>query len=832
MTRAGTRTTTVPAAASARTAQPFSFTFAFWGLMAILFVSPYLRGLFFPDEQHWALITAAVLFFFVWVGKVATYENRMFERPLDYLMLALPALYLFSAFFAVNTGAAVNEIARTLLYFLAFWIAARVITSAGDLHRVFHVLYLSAAGVALAGLATATGIIEIRDGFLGGRIYSSFQYPNALANYLMAVLFLGFYLWQRRVAVPVGRQAESGPPGRPAQAGKKPKRPAAGEGLPAWMRFDPYPYYYALGNFLLLAVFFGTKSQGGFIVFSLLLPLFVFGLPADRRFPVTAHLLLTAAPALLAVNRFLAAVADGRLEFAWLWVLLGLVLTAAGQLGYLSAVQGTAQAGGRLRRSSLQSRIETHGSRAVLGGFGLVLAGAGIVILTNWTQVQALLRWENLEHRLHFIFTAWEMVLARPLTGWGGGGWAEAYQAFLPYYHVTRQVHGHYLQVGVETGIPGMLLFAAVWGVFLWTAYRLYLASAKDPGRRTLVWTVALACLAVGIHSALDFNFSLGALALVVWVLFGALAGLEREAGDRSRAVTEAAHRKKRRLSSYAPPNYNRLTAAGIAAGLLVCGVLALSVAAAKASQGVEHFRQGDGEAGLAAVRQAAAYNPFNAEYNYLLAQAHLSRGDHGPALAEIERAIAKSRYNPAYHEFRAQILSMRGDYEAAAAGAEEALTKAPLAISSYEALVRTYFTAGYGEIQGDDPEAARKYFQAAVAVPARMEAVMAGLSDTGRRLWSGPPLGVRGAAMQFPLGAAHYFLGEFEAAAAALEAAAAATEDETARGETLVWRAAVAAARGDTEREAALLAEAGALIPEASQMYAGLRELPVLKTE
>ncbi|MEW6540747.1 MAG: tetratricopeptide repeat protein [Bacillota bacterium] len=810
MTRAGTRTTTVPAAAAARTAQPFSFTFAFWGLMSILFVSPYLRGLFFPDEQHWALITAAVLFFFVWVGKVATHENRMFEHPLDYLMPALPALYLFSAFFAVNTGAAVNEIARALLYFLAFWIAARVITSADDLHRVFHVLYLSAAGVALAGLATATGIIEIPDGFLGGRIYSTFQYPNALANYLMAVLFLGFYLWQRRVV-------ESGSAGLPAQAGKK---PAAGEGLPAWMRFDPYPYYYALGNFLLLAVFFGTKSQGGFLVFGLLLPLFVFGLPADRRFPVVAHLLLTAAPALLAVNRFLAAVADGRLEFAWLWVLLGLVLTAAGQLGY-----------SRLRRSFLQSRIETHGSRAVLGGFGLVLAGAGIVILTNWTKVQALLKWENFEHRLHYIFTAWEMVLARPLTGWGGGGWAEAYQAFLPYHYVTRQVHGHYLQVGVETGIPGMLLFAAVWGVFLWTAYRLYQKNAKDPGRRTLVWTVALACLAVGIHSALDFNFSLGALALVVWVLFGALAGLEREAGDRSRTVAEAARRKKRRLSSYAPPNYSLLTAAGIAAGLLVCGVLALSVAAAKVSQGVQLLQQGDGEAGLAAVQQAAAYNPFNAEYNYLLAQVHLSRGDHGSALAEIERAVAKSRYNPAYREFRAQILSMRGDYEAATAGAEEALTKAPLAISSYEALVRTYFTAGYGEIQGDGPEAARKYFQAAVAVPARMDAVMAALSDTYKRLWSGPPLGVRGGAMQFPLGAAHYFLGEFEAAAAALEAAAA-TEDEKARGETLVWLAAVAAARGDTEREAALLAEAGELIPEASQMYAALRELPVLKAE
>ncbi len=801
MTRAGARTTTVPLAAATRTAQPFSFTFAFWGLMTILFVSPYLRGLFFAAEQYWAVALAAVLFFFVWVGKVATYENRLFEHPLDYLMPVLPALYLFSAFFAVNTGMAVDEIVRAVLYFLAFWIAARVITSMDDLHRVFHVIYLSAAGVALAGLATATGIIEIRDGFLGGRIYSTFQYPNALANYLMAVLFLGFYLWQRRVLEP--------PEGQ---------NPFIRMGVPQWLKnFDPYPYYYALGNFLLMAVFFGTKSQGGFIVFGLLLPLFVFGLPAERRFPVAVHLLLVAVPALLAINRFLAAVADGRLEPAWLWVLLGLFLVALGQLLW-----------GRLYRSSLRAWVEQRGPAAALGGLALGLAGAAVFILVNWERFQAMVKWHNLEHRVYFIATAWEMVLARPLTGWGGGGWAEAYQAFLPYLFTSRQVHGHYLQVGVETGILGMFLFAAIWGVFLWTAYRLYLKSAKDPGRRTLVWTVVLACLAVGIHSALDFNFSLGALALVVWVLFGALVGLEREARTAAAAV-EAVRRKKRKLSSYVPPDYNRLTAVGICAGLLVCGVLVLSAASAKAAQGAALLQQGQLKEGLGAVQLAAAYNPFNGDYNYLLAQIYQARGDQDAALAEIERAVNKSRYNPAYHEFRAHLLSARGDYEAAAAGAEEAVTKAPLAVGRYEALVRTYFTAGYGEIQGDDPEAAREYFEAVLAVPARMEAVMAGLSDTEKRLWSGPQLGVTGA-MQFPLGAAHYFLGEFEAAAAAFEAAAGTEEDETARGEILVWQAVVAEARGDTEQAGAFLAEAGKLNPEAPGIYAGIRELPVLQ--
>ncbi|MBE0467082.1 MAG: O-antigen ligase family protein, partial [Candidatus Desulforudis sp.] len=548
------------AATATRTAQPLSYAIAFWGLMAILFVSPYLRGLFFPAEQYWALMIAAILFWFVWVAKVATYENRMFEHPLDYLMPALPAVYLYSAFFAVNTGTAVDEIVRAVLYFLAFWIAARVITSARDAHRLFHVVYLSAVGVALAGLATATGIVHIQDGFLGGRIYSSLQYPNALANYLMAVLFLGLYLWQRRVLEPEAQ----GP------------SPFAHTGAPRWLKeLDTYPYYYALGNFLLLAVFFGTRSQGGFIIAGLLLPLFLAGLPADRRLPAAAHLFLAGLPALVAVNRFLAAVAAERFEFAWFWVLVGLVLAVAGQVLF-----------GLFDRSALSRRIEAHGSTLVLGGIGVAMIAAGIFVLTNWEKVQAVLKWHNLEHRVYFIGTAWQMVLERPLTGWGGGGWAEAYQAFLPYLFTSRQVHGHYLQVGVETGIGGMLLFLVIWGVFFWTAYRLHRA-AGDPARRTLLWAITVSCLSVGVHSALDFNFSLGALALLVWVLFGTLVGFER--GERAAAAAEeSTRRRKRKQSSYVPPNYGRLTAAGICAGLIICGALTLAAASGKAGQGVE----------------------------------------------------------------------------------------------------------------------------------------------------------------------------------------------------------------------------------------------------
>ncbi|MBE0467669.1 MAG: hypothetical protein IBX71_10675, partial [Candidatus Desulforudis sp.] len=260
------------------------------------------------------------------------------------------------------------------------------------------------------------------------------------------------------------------------------------------------------------------------------------------------------------------------------------------------------------------------------------------------------------------------------------------------------------------------------------------------------------------------------------------------------------------------------------------CGALTLAAASGKAGQGVALLRQGQTAAGIAAVEQAAAYNPLQGDYNFLMAQIRQAQGDHDAALAEIERAIRKSRYNPAYYELRAHIHHARGEYGAAVAGAEEAVAKAPLNRDRYESLVRIYFLAGYGELGSGNEAAARGYFQAALAVPERMAAITEGLTETRARLWSGKRLTVT-RDMQLPLGASRYFLGDFDAAAAALEEAAQ-TKDEAARGEALAWLAAVAGARGETERAEELLAEAGELNPEAAQLYAQIGGLPVLAAE
>lgn len=60
--------------------------------------------------------------------------------------------------------------------------------------RLLNIIALGGCLAGVAGLFTATGLISIKDGFVGGRIYSTFQYPNALASFLAVAFIVTLYL--------------------------------------------------------------------------------------------------------------------------------------------------------------------------------------------------------------------------------------------------------------------------------------------------------------------------------------------------------------------------------------------------------------------------------------------------------------------------------------------------------------------------------------------------------------------------------------------------------------------------------------------------------------
>ncbi|MEW6447633.1 MAG: O-antigen ligase family protein [Bacillota bacterium] len=783
---------------------PLSHSIAFWGIAGLLFFTPFFRGLFFPPEQERALVVGAVAFLLVYLGRWLRWNSRFFIHPLDFLIAGFPLIYVLSSFVAVNKGLAVNEIVKASLYFTVFWAVSRLVTGEEVIRRISCVIWGSGVLVALAGLATATEIIFIRDGFLGGRIYSSFQYPNALANYLLCVLILGVYLW----VTALGRGA-----------GIK----EVWTSRPAWVdRLNPVSYLFAAGNFLLAAVFWGAKSNGGILTLILIGPLLLLGVPKEKRLPLFLHALQVGLPGLLVALVFINQAIGKKYDIAWLTVFGGLVAAVGLQVAYDLAVKG------RWVRKIKLSPL------ALCAGGTLLAAGAGVAFALHPGLLQrflALIHFRNAVERLYFYRDAIEMILARPLMGWGGGGWQEAYRAYQDYLYNSTQVHGYYFQVGVETGLIGLALIVGIWLAFLHTSHRLYHGAGRDDGRRLLVWVMTVAALSIGIHSAIDFNLSLSALALVLFAIFGIVVGLALPGED------EKVDKKRRKVKE--PRNVTPLAVVVIAVLIMVAGGFSLARANSYAVSAEAALRSGNGSNAVKMFERAKAFDPFSAEYDAMLGRIYLNpqMGNPEKSVKAAEAAVAKSRYSALRRAELASAYHMAGRYEDALKAAKEAVALAPFQVQWYEHLARLAFNAGYLEVNADHKDQARPYFEQVVKVPDLIKARMEKVTPQERRLWVVAPLMEPTPPIEISVGASLYFLGRFTEAAPVLEKALKELEkdgiseqEKEMYAECCLWLALVSEKQGDAASKQKYLDKGKSAVPGIAEWFEHSAKLPVLK--
>lgn len=834
--------TTDIAAVTARH-EPWTYQAAFWGLAALLFFPSYFRGLFFAAEQQRVLILAAVLFWFVWLWKHNCRDYNFLSHPLDYFILALPAAYLISAFNAVNYGLAVDEVVKNILYFLVYWMAVQLVREEADISRLLHVIYLAAAGVALAGLATATGLVVIKDGFLNGRIYSTFQYPNALASYLAAAGFLGLFFWQKNAQLSLlstitDRTLQKLLPDR-------------------LLRLKPYGYFYAAVNFILLAVLIGTKSRAGLLVTGVVFVLYIIGLAWQKRLPALLHIFIAGGLGYLAIDKFIAAALVKQTGVAWLWILLGLVVVCGIQLAYNFVL-------GHNLQSWLKERSKTN--RALAGLAVAILAAGGVFAAIHPGWLQKILSFDYLRNafeRFYFVQDALAMFQTRPILGWGGGGWEEAYRFFQRYLYNSNEVHSYYFQVAVETGILGLLAVLCIWMAFLWAGYRAYRTSLPDSNRRALVWTMLAAAVAIGGHALIDFDLSLSALTMVLWTLFAgvrAAGGLpeatkplienlprsERPGqGDIKESKASGGKKKKRRKDKNGagkqpvsgsskhnikpPPSRPVLLGVfSVVSVLLFFLGITLATAGAYARSASESLQSRNMEKGLLSMEQAVARNPLNADYRTGLMRVYLGANRLEQAVKEAQQAAAFSRYSAARKADLSSVYLYSGKYEQAVNNARRAVELAPYQVDWYEVLAGICTAAGRGELAGEKKDTARRYLEEAVKVPALIQKRVEALNEEEKKLWKDGPMISPTPGVHLYTGQAFYLLGKLPEAEKDLQDAA---KDGQVKGEALVWLALVKEKQDKTQEAQELVKQASAIDKTYSNAFEQLKKLPVLES-
>jgi Tfp pilus assembly protein PilF len=763
-------------------------------LAVLLFYPPFFRGLYFDQELLPTHIFTAVLFAFFAFYKIYRREPLFSRHPLDCAVVLLLILYIASSIGAWNTRDALGAVLKMTNYAAVYWLLSYSLRSVKAGRNYLLVFFACGVGVALLGLGAALGTFHYNDAFVNGRVYSSLQYPHTLAAFLTAMNLFGLYLW-----------AEARPPAAKVLL--------------------------AAGNYLLFLTILGTQSQGAFIFYPIAFLILLIGLPGNMRKRILGQFVLQVAASAAVYGGFMACANGGARAAGWLWLLAGAALVSLLQLAWNHLEQRAAAAANKKRPW-----------RRIAVGVFLVLAivGGGYALLKNtpnstasenqaawrsWAQrIQTIsLKQRQAQERILFSRDAFRIMASSPrnaLLGAGGGGWKALHHQFQEYYSVPTEVRNHFLQLGVETGFPGLLTFIAIWVLFLLSTRRAMHPPDDKPRHeiRSLSWTVCSGALALGMYSLIDFNLSLSAVAILLWGLFGLGRGLERLSGlaAEPRAV-EVKGKERRKRSKQQPETWRQSrTFQGVVVSVIFCTYFFISVNlilgqkyAQAATESLKNNMQ-DTQAATSNLEAAINHDPWTSSHRSTLANLLLynyqTMEQKDTALIKkaqdnLETAVRNDRGNEELRILYAQALFNSGSVDEGLQQLEKAVQLVPLLQNNYEYLAAGYMNAGRfmleqaeqqretNEQTGDMEklrEKGRKYLQSAAAVPDRLEKRMAAVPQKYLDYWSIQPYLEVTPSISLNAGKSLVLLGSWQQADPYLNAA---LEDSQLQSEANLWR-------------------------------------------
>lgn len=705
----------------------------------VIAASPLFRGLYFPAQQLWAVMVAAILACCAWAARPGD-RRRLVRGPVDWAVYLLPAAYLLSAFVAVEPDGAVQALLVHLLYAFVFFAAAEVALSSPRARAIlWHGVLAAGLVAAITGLVGAAGWAPGLSWFPAGqdRLYSSIQYPDAAAAYMAAAAFIAAGLWLQTTN--------------------------------RWARLG-----YRLGMALLLLAFLAALSRGATLALLPALAVFIVVLGPGRRAEGIGTVLLSGLAAAAGAVPYLAHLPHGA------HAPLPGPVPVAEAVGVLLVVGTALELGwGRVRATARPWVVGGIALVAVVGVAGgaayelrrHAVSGAGRLLrLGIYSSYNA---WS----RLAWWRDALKMVRARPLLGWGGEGWAAAYHAFQSYDYSSTQVHNGWLQIWVSSGTVGFLVWLGFWAALVtaaWGAYR-RLAPAERPRLAALAAAVAM----IGIHGFLDFTLSLAAVSVGLWAMAGLL---------RSEAYAEPPILRAQRRRPQAGP---LLPAVGLycLAGAVIFLSTSRLVAMADYSQAAHLAQQHLLPQTQARAAAAIGADPFLAAAwelrgEVLSAEAQGIGTAHATQMRQLltqagtaySRTVALDPYNANWRQGYAQYLQLIGDNSGAVAQLQAAVRDVPFNDAVYQALGVALVRTAVADVQHGDKPGATSALTALsqlaarrAALPARVpaRAVQESKVDPGEV----PPVAATVPGLQLSLGEAAAMRGEWTAAEPLLQA-------------------------------------------------------------
>ncbi|MFZ5640186.1 MAG: O-antigen ligase family protein [Bacillota bacterium] len=643
----------------------------------ILLLAPAVKGLYYEQEMfifQTAVFAAFALF-------VAKYRQIKLNRPLDFAVLVFLAAYLFTLPGAADFREALLAVMRILAYFMLYlMVAAKARDDNGRL-SVLRTVYLSGVLVTVVTLLNLTGVISTSGVWDGRIIHTTFEYKNAGALFLLVCTLIGVYLGRRSDSVKI-------------------------------------QMLIGVGNYLNLLMIIGTQSRAVWVLAPITYTLMLVGIPAGKRGPATVKILISLLPAVFLSNLFLSLLQDDAAGQAFMLVLTGAVLAAAGIYGWLR-FEPRFTMPGRTPAIFISAVIVVALVTVILGQSSTLLARLQSISLSDY----------SFQDRFIFFRDAWKIISDRPFFGAGGKGWDVLYLNIQSYGYYAENVHNDFLQVAVEAGFLGLLAFISVWAVFYLTGWKIYRQS--QPDTKEMSWMLIAAGTTVMLHSLLDFDLAHSALAFVLWSFFAII----RAMGD----IFVGGTNNKRSRSCKQPLVFPVVLAAGLLYSAASLSFFAGDMFFAKGERVLE---SGDLVTTREYFEKALSFDPWKTNNLVSLAQINLAMFEQGnpgaldQALDYAEMAIRRRPNEPLSHSVFSTALFYKGDYAQSAAEMEKYVSLHPMLLRAYEELAARYINIGLALIEQGALQESRRYFDKTLQISGMIDKRLKNISSHELDLW------------------------------------------------------------------------------------------------
>lgn len=643
----------------------------FYLLLLLLFYPPLVQGLFMRSGLLITHILTSIVFAIYIFFTDNSKKIPIFNKPLDIAGFGLLIVYILSSFSAAAPRGAVQEVLKLINYFLIYFLVSFYSTNKKNINKILAVFYSSGVLVSIIGIFGALNIIS-GEVFKDGRIYSTLQYPNTLASYLICIIFIGLYMYTE----------------------------SENRGIKA---------LFSCGNYLMAMTFFWTQSRGALLFLPISVIILVAGPIKSRRMSIIFQLILSFA---IGFAAYIIASPAGHYLSA-LIIFLGALASFI-----LSFVQG-------LIGQKLENIQYTKKYSFIAVGIAVLICSTVVMLspvkdkaVTAFSRITGTsLQERNVQERLVFYKDALKIIKEHPVLGVGGDGWAAEYQKYQTYGYSSRQVHEYFLQLMVETGFLGLAIFVALLGVFVYTIFSNIKKGNKDG--KVLNWLLLSITISIYLSSLVDFNLTFGCVSILLWSMFGIARGIS----ERDSTWNIGKH-------VFIDSSASKIVAYSIC-GLFFVVSTALYMGYSSGEEGVYYFNNDRFDDARQYLESATSKDPLNVNYKLALAQVYNAYAKNkkdtellGQAMECADSAVNMEPDNPDAHTVRGDVFLKMEKVNEAIAEYEKAVELAPTKQSYYEELADLYLRAGKYYAYLGKKEEARKSFTKSKEVPGMIKKV------------------------------------------------------------------------------------------------------------